>query len=157
MHARLGGKRQGQKAPGTGTGTPVKRLPTPLPGPNSRPLCVRGPRNMTVHGDTRWPTVGPNKTPRQRENSQLAGRFRRWWQVLGSNQRRLSRRFYRPSLLEGSNAADPRVCGLRHGSGPPPSAMRPCDAGSGGYKFHGRARTPRVGAVMPTVLPVSRP
>jgi hypothetical protein len=30
------------------------------------------------------------------ENSQLAGRFRRWWQVLGSNQRRLSRRFYRP-------------------------------------------------------------
>ena len=29
------------------------------------------------------------------EKSQLAGRFRRWWQVLGSNQRRLSRRFYR--------------------------------------------------------------
>ena len=27
---------------------------------------------------------------------QLAGRFRRWWQVLGSNQRRLSRRFYSP-------------------------------------------------------------
>jgi hypothetical protein len=24
------------------------------------------------------------------------GPFRRWWQVLGSNQRRLSRRFYRP-------------------------------------------------------------
>jgi hypothetical protein len=38
--------------------------------------------------------------PRQHENSQLAGRFRRvWqvlWQVLGSNQRRLSRRFYSP-------------------------------------------------------------
>ena len=33
-----------------------------------------------------------------RENSQLAGRFRRWWQVLGSNQRRLSRRFYSPLL-----------------------------------------------------------
>ena len=30
---------------------------------------------------------------------QPGGRFRRWWQVLGSNQRRLSRRFYRPSLL----------------------------------------------------------
>jgi hypothetical protein len=27
---------------------------------------------------------------------QLADRFRRWWQVLGSDQRRLSRRFYRP-------------------------------------------------------------
>jgi len=34
------------------------------------------------------------ETARLAENSQLAGRFRRWWQVLGSNQRRLSRRFY---------------------------------------------------------------
>ena len=33
------------------------------------------------------------KTARIAEISQLAGRFRRWWQVLGSNQRRLSRRF----------------------------------------------------------------
>ena len=33
------------------------------------------------------------ETARLAENSQLAGRFRRWWQVLGSNQRRLSRRF----------------------------------------------------------------
>jgi hypothetical protein len=27
---------------------------------------------------------------------QLAGRFRRWWQVMDSNHRRRSRRFYRP-------------------------------------------------------------
>jgi len=32
---------------------PVKRLPTPLPGQNSRPLCVRGPRNATVYSATR--------------------------------------------------------------------------------------------------------
>ena len=28
---------------------------------------------------------------------------RRWWQVLGSNQRRLSRRFYRPFLPDHRN------------------------------------------------------
>jgi hypothetical protein len=44
-------------------------------------------------GDTRWDR---EETARQHENSQLPGRFRGWWQVLGSNQRRLSRRFYRP-------------------------------------------------------------
>src|SRR5690349_12323142 len=60
------------------------------------------------------------------ENSQLAGRFRRWWQVLGSNQRRLSRRFYSPSLLPESNAADRRGRRPRCDSGPPPSAMRLC-------------------------------
>ena len=30
---------------------------------------------------------------------QITGCFERWWQVLGSNQRRLSRRFYRPLPL----------------------------------------------------------
>jgi hypothetical protein len=32
---------------------PVKRLPTPLPGPDSRPLCVRGHRNTTPYSATR--------------------------------------------------------------------------------------------------------
>jgi hypothetical protein len=50
--------------------------------------------------------------PRQRENSQLAGRFRRWWQVMGSNQRRLSRRFYRPLALHPESAALWRADGL---------------------------------------------
>jgi hypothetical protein len=31
--------------------------------------------------------------------SAASGPFRRWWYVLGSNQRRLSRRFYRSSRL----------------------------------------------------------
>jgi hypothetical protein len=37
------------------------------------------------------PTV--QETAREPETSQLTGRFRRWWQVMDSNQRRLSRRF----------------------------------------------------------------
>ncbi len=48
-------------------------------------------RPTALQGDTRR---DKEETPRQHENSQLAGRLRRWWQVLGSNQRRLSRRFY---------------------------------------------------------------
>ena len=40
-----------------------------------------------------------SKKARETGNPQLTGRFRRWWQVLGSNQRRLSRRFYRPLPL----------------------------------------------------------
>ena len=50
-------------------------------------------RSAALQGDTPRDT---EETARTAENSQLAGRFRRWWQVLGSNQRRLSRRFYRP-------------------------------------------------------------
>jgi hypothetical protein len=44
-----------------------------------------------THHDT-W--RDSNKKAREAGNTQLTGRFRRWWQVLGSNQRRLSRRFY---------------------------------------------------------------
>jgi transposase len=69
------------------------------------------------------------------------------WQVLGSNQRRLSRRFYSTLLPPEPHPADQcirhsrRVCGL------PPSAMRPCVPGFGVRWVHGRARTsPRTGA-----------
>jgi hypothetical protein len=88
------------------------------------------------------------------ENSQLAGRFRRWWQVLGSNQRRLSRRFYSPLLLFESPTADQHLCISRFDFGLPPSAMRPWtpDFGAvkstdGGGKGHGRGRAARAGAV----------
>src|ERR1017187_4727986 len=63
-------------------------------------------RYVSVDTATRGSTALQGDTCRDREetariaeNSQLAGRFRRWWQVLGSNQRRLSRRFYRPFPL----------------------------------------------------------
>jgi hypothetical protein len=34
-----------------------------------------------------------------------------WWQVLGSNQRRLSRRFYRRTSFTALQAADLRIYG----------------------------------------------
>ena len=39
--------------PRNGHRNPAKRLPTPLPGTDSRPLCVRGPRNTGVCSTTR--------------------------------------------------------------------------------------------------------
>jgi hypothetical protein len=45
--------------------------------------------------------------------------------VLGSNQRRLSRRFYSTLLLSESPPADQNICASRRDFGPPPSAMRP--------------------------------
>jgi len=58
-------------------------------------------RHMSVTTATRRLTGAHHETQRDKTekaretgNPQLTGRFRRWWQVLGSNQRRLSRRFY---------------------------------------------------------------
>jgi hypothetical protein len=42
-----------QGRPRNGHRNPVKRLPTPLPGTDSRPLCVRGHRNATPYSATR--------------------------------------------------------------------------------------------------------
>src|ERR1017187_7513657 len=70
--------------------------------PSWRPDAVRymsvdtaTQRSTALQGDTRW---DGEETARIAENPQLSGRFPRVWQVLGSNQRRLSRRFYRPFL-----------------------------------------------------------
>ena len=70
--------------------------------PSWRPDAVR---YMSVDTATQGPTAlqadtrrDKKETARIAENPQLPGRFRRWWQVLGSNQRRLSRRFYSPLL-----------------------------------------------------------
>ena len=63
-------------------------------------------RHMSVTIATPCPTAAHHDTRRDKKETarraafpQRAGRFRRWWQVLGSNQRRLSRRFYRPLPL----------------------------------------------------------
>jgi hypothetical protein len=48
-----------------------------------------------AHRETQRDT---SKKARETGKTQLTGYFRRWWQVLGSNQRRLSRRFYRPPI-----------------------------------------------------------
>jgi hypothetical protein len=50
----------------------------------------------------------------------------RRWQVLGSNQRRLSRRFYSTILPFEQHAADQRLRDLRPQAAPPPSAICPC-------------------------------
>ena len=57
-------------------------------------------RHMSVTTATQGLTAAHHETRRDKSkkaresgNPQLTGRFRRWWQVLGSNQRRLSRRF----------------------------------------------------------------
>ena len=102
MHARLGGPRQAWIRPGTGTGTPSSGYP-------HRSLAPIPVRYVSVDPALRGYTAHQGDTPRDRaetarlaENSQLAGRLRRWWQVLGSNQRRLSRRFYSTLLLPES-------------------------------------------------------
>jgi len=97
-------------------------------------------RSIALQGDT-W--RDRDETARQRENSQLAGRLRRWWQVLGSNQRRLSRRFYSPILLSEAYAAYMTLCVSRRDLGPPPSAMRPCV----GSRWRADARTGTDGGV----------
>ena len=63
-------------------------------------------RHMSVTTAVQGLTATHHETQRDKRKkarepgyAQATGRFRRWWQVLGSNQRRLSRRFYRPLLL----------------------------------------------------------
>jgi hypothetical protein len=146
MDARLGGKRQGQTAPERAPGPPSSGYP-------HRSLAAIPVRHASVDPATQRPTAlqgatprDQAETPRQREISQLTGRFRRVWQVLGSNQRRLSRRFYSPSLLPEVSAADQCIGCSKRVWGLPPSAMRPWAPDFGdhighgqGQKIHGRA------------------
>jgi hypothetical protein len=153
-----------EHATGPGTGTPSS-------GYAPRSLAPIPVRYASVDPATQRPTALQGDTPRdreetphQRENSQLAGRFRRWWQVLGSNQRRLSRRFYSPILLPKACAADQRGRRPRPFCWPSPSAMRPC----AGSRWRGDARTgtdggvrrlrlhPPIGAFVAFDLPCSR-
>jgi len=155
MHAQLRRQRQ--------AGTTGLRGPSSVARPWSRPPSVAVRAKPTVPRTAPWPRFPsairpwtaqhddpqrhklahnwPTEDPRQHENSQLAGGFRSVWQVLGSNQRRLSRRFYRPSLLPEPLHADQHGRASRRDSGPPPSAMRPCATGSGAVRAtdgHGR-------------------
>ena len=115
-----------------------------------------------------WPTHGPQAQPRS-ANRSLAARAGdarsespaltcgNVWQVLGSNQRRLSRRFYSPSLLPEAHAADQHIRRSRRDSGRcRPLCVRASGAGRRGT--HGRARTAGAGAVCrPSVGAVCRP
>src|SRR5208282_1512977 len=61
-------------------------------------------RLTAAHRDTRWDKT---KVARGAGKSQLTGHFRWWWQVLGSNQRRRSRRFLQTARYVGSFEAAP--------------------------------------------------
>ena len=62
------------------------------------PLYVRAQLDTVGLSWTQRDLVRLKATARETGKTQLTGYLRRWWQVLGSNQRRLSRRFYRPFL-----------------------------------------------------------
>src|SRR5216683_8105715 len=104
-----------------------------------------------AHHDTRRDSS--NKA-REAGNTQLTGRFRRWWQVLGSNQRRLSRRFYRPIDLVAHMPLDLRLHGRLPDYGSCPSAICPCARGSGRTKSRVGPDGVRVG---PLPAPLPRP
>jgi hypothetical protein len=70
---------------------------------------------------------------------------------MGSNHRRLSRRFYSPILLFKAYAADLRLCNPRRDLGRPPSAICPWAPGSGVRAVHRPWQNrPRTGADQPT-------
>jgi hypothetical protein len=89
--------------------------------PLARPHSVR---HMSVTTATRGLTAAHHETrrdntekAREAGNPQITGRFRRWWQVLGSNQRRLSRRFYIPEGAGRGQGAVVPVFGAFPGPG----------------------------------------
>jgi hypothetical protein len=133
----------------------------PAPGAGgavNRSLSPRSVRYMSATTATPHPATAHDATRRHNEqtarrprSSQARRRFRGWWQVLGSNQRRLSRRFYstlllpRRTPLTSAKRAPRRVCWL------PPSAVRPWTPGSGVRVVHRPWRNrPRTGADRPT-------
>jgi hypothetical protein len=103
MHARLRATRQARTPRRRGPSVAVREKPTVR---TDRPGGTGAVRYTSVDPATQRPAAPRDDTPRDKQETariaadmQLAGRFRRWWQVLGSNQRRLSRRFYRPLPL----------------------------------------------------------
>jgi hypothetical protein len=80
---------------------PVRGCPWKTSGHPDRPYGTNPARHTSVDTATSRPTALRGDTRRDRErrpasheNSQLAGHNRRWWQVLGSNQRRLSQEVF---------------------------------------------------------------
>jgi hypothetical protein len=129
MHDRTGGAHQAGNTATSGLSVAVRETADGAHRPSQGPNPVRHasvdtatPRSTATQGDTSPDT---EKRPASHENSQLTGRLRRWWQVMGSNHRRLSRRFYSPILLFKSYAADLLLCHPRRDLGRPPSAIRP--------------------------------
>jgi len=75
-----------------------------------------------------------SKASRESGYAQATGRFRRWWQVLGSNQRRRSRRFTDHLPWYVHISPDLRLCGRLPASRSCLSAICPCAGGLGPVK-----------------------
>ena len=72
---------------------PPRRPPGRVHDHGRCPLYVRAQLETAGLPWTQRDLTAPKATAREAGNTQLTGRFRRWWQVMGSNHRRLSRRF----------------------------------------------------------------
>ena len=123
---RLGAPRQAvtrrQHGPSVAVRGKADGAHQPLDRLGRRPLYVRGHPQRRGPQRDKVTHDGTGETARIAEKSQLAGRFRRWWQVLCGRcwvrtKRRLSRRSYSTLLLPESYAAELRVCVPRCGSG----------------------------------------
>ena len=75
--------------------------------------------------------------------------------MLGSNQRRLSRRFYSPSLLAEADGTDQHIRRSRRRPARRPSAICPCAPGLGHGRGRKKPRTGPMGAVTLTIRPAS--
>ena len=73
----------------------VRRTARFRSSPRFRPLYVRAQLETAGLPWTLRDLTAPKAPARETGKTQLTGYLRRWWKVLGSNQRRLSRRFYR--------------------------------------------------------------
>ena len=126
--ACLGGARPAGTSRRRGPSVAVRGNPTVTPtvptAPTPSAIC---PWFSGYSGTRRYKAARPGtdtKQPASQENP-ASGHIRRWWQVLGSNQRRLSRRFCSPSLLLAAPATDLDSCVSRRDLGSLPSATRP--------------------------------
>ncbi len=71
--------------------------------PGHRPLYVRAQPETAGFTGTQRDAHLQKATAREAGKTQLTGCLRWWWQVQGSNLRRLSRRFYRPLITTHQN------------------------------------------------------
>jgi hypothetical protein len=124
--------------------------------------CTAG--NSRTPMDTARHRRAQSNSPQDRE-TQATGYLRRWWQVLGSNQRRRSRRFYRPlPLAARATCLVPLQDGTVKDSGPSGacgtcrSPSGPCTTRPGGSGRDWRRRLPRAsGGWKGQCRPVPRP
>ena len=105
--------------------------------PTAGTVAVSGRAVLAGHppGTPSWATISSRTA-----SAQFRGDFHSWWQVLGSNQRRRSRRFYRPLPLaaratcQGCRPLDGTVkdsgpaCSSSRGSAPPGRPVTPAGA-----------------------------